>query len=148
MRLIMESRILGSLGKVAGLGGIALGVFLILFRGVLEKQFLPQAGVAAEQAFAVILSLMIMTFGIASIGIVAWLRSGGPKAPVPLPGIGILAALMVLLLGAAIYVGAQAKPAKPTVSATGGGVVIGRDAVGTTITTAPPFNPTQAIPAK
>ena len=146
----MKSRILSSVGKVAGLGGIALGVFLILFRGVLEKQFLPQAGLAAEQAFAVILSLMIMTFGIASIGIVAWSigRSGGPKAPVPLPRIGIPAALMVLVLGAAIYAGAQAKPAKPTVSATGGGVVIGRDAVGTTITTAPPFNPTQAIPAK
>jgi hypothetical protein len=86
MRRIMESRILGSLGKVAGLGGVALGVFLLIFRGVLEKQFLPQAGLTAEQAFAVL----------PGWGVVAWLisRSGGRKESVSLPRIGILVGVM------------------------------------------------------
>jgi hypothetical protein len=134
----MEGKILSSLGKVAGLGGIALGVFLLIFQGVLQKQFLPQAGLGSAQAFAVILSLMILTFGIAGIGVFAWLisRTVGPKAPVPSLSMGILAGLIVLVVGAAVYVGAQAKPdlqSSPKVEAGPGGVAIGRDAVGTTI---------------
>jgi hypothetical protein len=61
----MESRILSSLGKIAGVGRIALGVFLLIYHGVLQKQFLPQAGLGSAQGFAIIFSLMIMTFGIA-----------------------------------------------------------------------------------
>jgi hypothetical protein len=38
----MESKLLSSLGKIAGIGGIALGVFLLIFQGVLQKTFLPQ----------------------------------------------------------------------------------------------------------
>ena len=112
----MESRLLGSLGKVAGLGGIALGVFLLLFRGVLQTQFLPQAGLNSAQAFAVILALMILTFGIAAIGVVAWLvsRSANPKTPIPALALGVLARLIMLVLGAAVYVGAQARADIPS----------------------------------
>jgi hypothetical protein len=134
----MEGKILGSLGKVAGLGGIALGVFLLIFQGVLQKQFLPQAGLTSAQAFAIILSLMILTFGIAGIGVMAWLvsRTIGPKAPVPLPAMGTLAGLIVLIVGAATYVGAQAKldaQSAPKVEAGQGGIAVGRDVIGTTI---------------
>jgi hypothetical protein len=106
----MESRLLGLLGKVAGLGGIALGVFLLLFEGVLQQKFLPQAGLDSAQAFVVILALMILTFGIAAIGVVAWLisRSTNPRAPISALALGILATLIVLVLGAAVYVGIQA----------------------------------------
>jgi hypothetical protein len=108
----MENKILSTLGRIAGLGGIALGVVLFLFRGVLEKNFLPQAGLGSEQAFAVILALMILTFGIAGIGVIAWLisRTVGPRAPVPGPALGILAVLVAIVLGSTIYVAAQAKP--------------------------------------
>jgi hypothetical protein len=65
----------------------------------------------STQAFAVILSLMILTFGIAAIGVVAWLvsRSTNPRAPMSTPALGVLAALIALVLGAAVYVGAQAR---------------------------------------
>jgi hypothetical protein len=108
----MESRLLSSLGKVAGLAGISVGVFLLLFRGVLQQQFLPEAGLASAQAFAVILSLMILTFGIAGIGVIAWLvsRNIRPEAPIPGWSLGILAALMALVLGSAVLVSQQAKP--------------------------------------
>ena len=134
----METNILRSVGKVAGLGGLALGVFLLIFQGVLQKQFLPQAGLASAQAFAIILSLMILTFGIAGIGMIAWLvsRTIGPKASVPLPAMGTLAALIVVVIGAATYVGAQAArepQSSPKVEAAPGGVAVGRDLVGGTI---------------
>jgi hypothetical protein len=134
----METNILRSVGKVAGLGGLALGVFLLIFQGVLQKQFLPQAGLASAQAFAIILSLMILTFGIAGIGMIAWLvsRTIGPKASVPLPAMGTLAALIVVVVGAATYVGAQATrepQSSPKVEAAPGGIAVGRDLVGGTI---------------
>jgi hypothetical protein len=134
----MESKILSSLGKIAGVGGIALGVFLLIFQGVLQKQFLPQAGLGSAQAFAIILSLMILTFGIAGIGVMAWLigRTVGPKAPVPVPAMGTLAALIVLVLGAAVYIGAQGKPdsqSSPKVEAGPGGFAVGGDVRGSTI---------------
>jgi hypothetical protein len=139
----VESNILRFLGKTAGLGGIALGVFLLLFQGVLQKQFLPQAGLGSAQAFAVILSLMILTFGVAGIGVIAWLISPakGSKTPVPARAMGILAGLIALVLGAAIYVGAQARPDAQAISKTEancGGVAIGRDAIGSTITAGAP----------
>jgi hypothetical protein len=135
----MESNILRFLGKTAGLGGIALGVFLLLFQGVLQKQFLPQAGLGSAQAFAVILSLMILTFGVAGIGVIAWLisRTKGSKTPVPGPALSILAGLIALVLGAAVYVGVQARPDSQAISKTEancGGVAIGRDVIGSTIT--------------
>jgi len=105
----MESKILSSLGKVAGLGGIALGVFLLLFKGVLQQQFLP---LGSAQALAVFLSLMIMTFGIAGIGVVAWLisRTTNPEAPMPGRTLGVLAGLIALVLACAVYIGTQPKP--------------------------------------
>jgi hypothetical protein len=130
----MESKLLGTLGKIAGLGGIALGIFLLVFQGVLQKQFLPQAGLGSAEAFAVILSLMILTFGIAGIGLIAWLvsRGIGPEAPMPTQAMGTLAGLIVLVIAtaaiAAVYVGAQSKSpdAQPPPTGAGpGGVVIG-----------------------
>jgi hypothetical protein len=138
----MESKLLGTVGKVAGLGGIALGTFLLIFQGVLQKHFLPQAGLGSAQAFAIILSMMIFTFGIAGIGIIAWLvsRTIGPKASVPTAAMGTLAGLMVLVIGAAVYVGAQSKPDAPAsskVEAGPGGLAIGGDVNGSTITVGP-----------
>jgi hypothetical protein len=142
----MESKILTSLGKIAGLAGIALGVVLLVFREVLQKQFLPQAGLGSEQAFAVILSLMILTFGIAGIGVIAWVlgRTVGPKVPASAPALGMLGGLVVIVIVAAVYVGAQARPdTKPValpsskVEASTGGVAIGGDVSGSTITAGP-----------
>jgi len=121
----MESKILSSVGKVAGLGGIALGVLLLIFQGVLQQKFLPQAGLESAQAFAVILSLMILTFGIAGIGVIAWLvgRTVGPTVPVPGPTLWVLAALIAGVAGAAVYVGANAQP-RPKAQANSRGVAI------------------------
>jgi hypothetical protein len=112
----MEGKLLSSLGKIAGIGGIALGIFVLLFQGVLQQKFLPGAGLGPSQAFAVIMSLMLLTFGIAGIGIFAWLISltTSPERPVPGSTLGALAVLIAVVLGAALYEGAQAKPDQTT----------------------------------
>jgi len=82
----------------------------------IEKQFLPQAGLGPAQAFAIILSLMILTFGIAGIGIAAWLlgRQIGPKTPVSGSHMALLAVLIVVVLGAAVFATASAQPGDST----------------------------------
>lgn len=141
----MEGKLLSAVGKIAGLGGIALGVLLLIFQGVLQKQFLPQAGLTSDQAFAIMLSVLILTFGISGIGVMAWLigRAVGPKAPMSAVAMSTLTGLMALVLGAAVYVGAQAKSAQKSssVEATNGSVGIGGNVTGSTITIAPPAVP-------
>jgi hypothetical protein len=131
----MESRVLSVVGKVAGLGGIAFGVFLILFQGVLQTKFLPQAGLGSTQAFAVILTLMIMTFGLAGVGVVAWLvgRSANPTSPASVRTLYLIAGLVVLVLVATVYVGVQPLLTREfigTVRADCGGIAIGGSVVG------------------
>jgi hypothetical protein len=105
----VETRLLTSLGKIAGLAGVALGIFLLLFEGVLKKDFLPKAGLTSGQAYHVILALMILTFGIAAIGVLAWLMGQGkaPDTPVPPVALVVFAFLTVAVLGTAATVGAE-----------------------------------------
>jgi hypothetical protein len=104
----MEGTLLGTLGKIAGIGGIALGVFFLLYRGVVVQ--IGPLGVA--ETFLVLRSLMTFTFGIAGIGIISWLISLGinPGQPIPWPPLVILACLFVVVIGAAVYVGLEHIP--------------------------------------
>jgi hypothetical protein len=63
---------LASLGKVAGLGGIAIGVVVLLVRPVIDRT----AGVPAAQRAPLLRFLAMGAFGIGALGIVAWLVSG------------------------------------------------------------------------
>jgi hypothetical protein len=128
----MESKIFGPLGKVAGLAGIALGVVLLVFQGMLQKQFLPQAGLDSAEAFAIILSLMILTFGIGGIGVLAWLISGSqsPHAPISGNTLALLATFMLIIVVAAVFLGWQAKREPTAASAPQPQAPIGGGAAG------------------
>jgi hypothetical protein len=85
----MENQLLVDLGKIAGIGGLSLGVFLLLFQGMLKKDILPKSGLEPRQAYRIILTAMVLTFGIAAIGIGAWVYSltfRGNDGPGPPPG--------------------------------------------------------------
>jgi hypothetical protein len=101
----MEARILNSLGKTAGLAGLCIGLVLLLFKDVLQTNFLTQ--LEPSQGFAIIFTLMILTFGVAGIGLVAWLisRTTGPEAPISRSAFVLLGVLILLALGGTIYFG-------------------------------------------
>lgn len=63
---------LKTVGQVAGIGGIALGVLLLVFRDVVRKNIFP--GLAQVQAYRLIRLIVFLTFSIALAGIAAWVH--------------------------------------------------------------------------
>ena len=59
------------MGQIAGIGGLALGVFLLLFRDIIRKRIFPQ--LAKRDAYRLLRLIAILVFLIAAIGIAAWL---------------------------------------------------------------------------
>jgi hypothetical protein len=112
----LQGKLLSSVGKIAGLAGISLGVFLLLVREILQEGILQRApDLDAAQAFAIILSIIVLTFGIAGVGVIAWLisRGIGPGAPVSSLAVLVLATLFAFVLASAVYVAKE-----PTVAQT------------------------------
>jgi hypothetical protein len=68
----MDLSSLASLGKVAGLGGIAVGVVVLLIRPIIDR---ASAVPPAERA-PMLRFLSMGAFGIGALGILAWLISG------------------------------------------------------------------------
>ncbi|MSO31055.1 MAG: hypothetical protein EXQ48_08985 [Acidobacteria bacterium] len=66
----MEEQLLQALGKISGIGGISVGVFLLLFREVIRKNIFPT--LSDVHAYRLIRQFMYLTFAIAISGIVAW----------------------------------------------------------------------------
>jgi hypothetical protein len=101
---------MASFGK-AGIGGLALGVVLYVFRDVLQQSLLFKAGLSSNQAFYIIAALLVFTVGIAAIGIVAWLINGrNPDEAMPASSLGVLASLSCLVIGSGVYLLTLAKP--------------------------------------
>jgi hypothetical protein len=63
---------LGRLGKVAGIGGIAIGAVVLLLNALIGT--IP--GLPADQQAEIVKLLAILGFGIGVLGIIAWLASG------------------------------------------------------------------------
>jgi hypothetical protein len=69
---------LKSVGAVAGIGGIALGVFLLLFRDIIRKNIFPK--LPPQQAFRLLRLITVAVWSVALVGIAAWVyvsRVGG-----------------------------------------------------------------------
>ena len=66
----MDSAILKTVGEIAGIGGISLGVVLILFRDVIRKNIFPKLGVA--EAYRLLRLIIILVFLIGIAGLTAW----------------------------------------------------------------------------
>src|SRR5437660_736398 len=70
MGVRLEEQLLQALGKIAGIGGISVGVFLLLFREVIRKNIFPT--LSDDHAYRLIRQFMYLTFAIAVCGVVAW----------------------------------------------------------------------------
>jgi hypothetical protein len=60
------------LGKVAGIGGIAIGAVVIIIRGIVDKT----SSLPARQRAAMLRLLAIGAFGFGVLGIMAWVAGG------------------------------------------------------------------------
>jgi hypothetical protein len=69
---VMDLSSLGSLGKVAGLAGIAIGMVVLLVRPIIDRA----SSLPAAQRAPMLRLVAVGAFGIAGLGIVAWLLSG------------------------------------------------------------------------
>jgi hypothetical protein len=63
---------LGRLGKVAGIGGIAIGAVVLLLNALIDT--IP--GLPADQQAEIVRLLAILSFGIGALGIIVWFAGG------------------------------------------------------------------------
>jgi hypothetical protein len=78
----MNTGILKVVGQVAGIGGVALGVFLLLFRDVIRKNVFPKLG--RDQAYRLLTLIVVLVWSVALAGIAAWVWvtvSNGRRPP-------------------------------------------------------------------
>lgn len=71
----MNAEFFKTLGQVAGIGGVALGVFLVLFREIIRKSIFPQ--LKKDDAYQLLRLITILVFIVAITGIAAWVFVGG-----------------------------------------------------------------------
>ena len=62
----METEILKTVGQVAGIGGIALGVFLLLFRDIIRKNIFPK--LPAAEAYRLLRLIAGAVWSVALVG--------------------------------------------------------------------------------
>ena len=67
----MDAEIIKAAGQIAGIGGVALGVVLILFREVIGKSIFPM--LTRAQAYQLLKLIVILVWNIALAGIGAWI---------------------------------------------------------------------------
>lgn len=91
------SGLLPALGKIAGVGGIALGVYVILFQDFIRQRFFPEHFPVTE-GYNLLLLFMFFTFGIAIAGLSVW--ANGIPSGRNLPFILLAFALVMCGLGA------------------------------------------------
>jgi hypothetical protein len=63
---------LGHLGKVAGIGGIAIGAVVLLLNALIGT--IP--GLPADQQAEIVKLLAVLSFGIGALGIITWFAGG------------------------------------------------------------------------
>ena len=82
----MDVQILETAGKAAGIGGVAIGAMILLFRETLRKAVLPK--LTREQGYRVItLSLVLVWSGaLAGIGAWVWGERGGSSESISTSG--------------------------------------------------------------
>ena len=66
----MEADILKAVAQVAGIGGIAVGTLLIVFRDIIGKKIFPTLD--RQRGYQLLRLISLLTWSIALAGIAAW----------------------------------------------------------------------------
>ena len=70
----MEAQVIETVAKTAGIGGIAIGALLLIFRETLRKSIFPK--MTREQGYKTIRMILVMVWTVALAGIAAWVWAG------------------------------------------------------------------------
>jgi hypothetical protein len=70
----VETEILRTVGQIAGIGGLALGVLLIVFRDIVRKNIFPKLPPA--EAYRLLRLVTMAVWSVTIVGIVAWVYAG------------------------------------------------------------------------
>jgi len=87
----MDAGLLKTLGEILGIGGVALGVFFLLFREIIRKSIFPT--LKKDDAYRLLRLISILIWSVAVIGVAAWfwgdrkavagsVSTTGPQSPV------------------------------------------------------------------
>src|ERR1043166_4404995 len=71
----MDVELLKRLGEALGIGGVALGIFFLLFREVIRKSIFPKLEKAG--AYRLLRLITVLIWSVAVIGIAAWVWGNG-----------------------------------------------------------------------
>ncbi len=66
----MDAELIRIVGQIAGIGGLAIGALLLIFRDVIRKEIFPS--LTREHAYRIIRLLIVLTFLMALAGTSAW----------------------------------------------------------------------------
>jgi len=66
----MDAELIRVMGQIAGIGGLAIGALLLVFRDVIRKEIFPS--LTRQHAYQIIRLLIVLTFLVALAGIGAW----------------------------------------------------------------------------
>jgi hypothetical protein len=75
----MEADVLEIVSQVAGIGGSALGVFLLLFRDIIRKNIFPKLPPA--EAYSLLRLITVAVWSVAIVGIAAWVYTTTQARP-------------------------------------------------------------------
>ena len=67
----MQAEILEALGQIAGIGGIALGVLLLVFRDVVRKAIFPR--LTPDHGYRLLRLIIVSVWSVAVLGLGAWI---------------------------------------------------------------------------
>ncbi len=76
----MDAEVLKTVGQVAGIGGLALGVFLLLFREIIRKSIFPTLTKAHAYRLLTLSAVLIWSVALAGLGAWVWVETK-PAAP-------------------------------------------------------------------
>jgi hypothetical protein len=79
----MNQEIIKVIALVAGIGGVAIGGMVIIFRDVIRKNIFPT--LTRQHAFEIIRLIVVLSFVMALVGIGAWIYSRQPNQGLPKP---------------------------------------------------------------
>ena len=87
----MDTELLKTLGQALGIGGLALGIFFLLFRELIRKSIFPM--LKKDDAYRLLRLITVLIWSVAVIGVAAWVwgdrnatarsvTTTGPQSPV------------------------------------------------------------------